>query len=103
MHNPCILVGHVEVGVEAAYYVAGADISVAHVDRYLCHDILSKNFGKCRITRATYMAIEGVYRFSVMGLKKSGEASCVTFCAQSSPCQGNTKGVQALTNSSHDH
>ena len=73
MHNPCILVGHVEVGsIEATYYVAGADVSVAHVDRYLCHDILSKRFGECGNTRATYTAVEGVYRFSAIEPKKRG-------------------------------
>ena len=63
MHNPCIFVGHVEVGVEAAYYVAGADVSVAHADRYLCHDILSKKIGKCGNTRAANTAIEGFIDF----------------------------------------
>ena len=49
------------------------------------------------------MAMEGVYKLSVSrGEKKRGdEACCVTVSAQSSPCQGNTRAVDASTNSGY--
>ena len=45
VHNPCIFVRGIDGGVEAPYYVAGADIIVADCDRWwlyrlVSHDVL---------------------------------------------------------------
>jgi len=92
MHDPCILVGLIEIGVETACYVARADTSVAHVDRYLCHDILFKILGEWENARATYTAMGGVYKLSVRGELKQSEMRLVA--RQSLPNHPHAKEIQ---------
>ena len=68
-HNLGILVRPIEVVVEATCYVAGVDVSVAHVDRQhmciLCHDMLSRILAESGSGREIYSGIEEVYKLSV--------------------------------------